>query len=156
MPGDWKQPPSAEEAAKWFVVGFCRCWSMRQWLSSLGMTVANKEQQAEVHAAYPFIPTFWFMTTPIRAIVNAEYPALHRYLDNNRSNPEKLLRAITQVMRLKALDRMRHVRSHADIKELAQSRKEMRVATTQRRQDKKVRESGSRSAWGVCKGTRAR
>ena len=146
------------ELAKWIVIGFARCWVIRQVVEAAGLpAVQTKDDAAKLHAAAPFMPAeLWSYIgksgTPVRAFVSAQWPKLHAYLDLNHGCPEKLARAIPQVERLKSAESRMPVRRTADeAREINKSRQQLRRVTTANMAARAQQLSTQRGAWKVCK-----
>lgn len=148
---------AAEEVALWLVVGFKRSWLLRHVLDACGLVVETKEDAAAMHDRYPFLPAlFWSYvgrsSTPVRALISAEWPRLHAFLDRNANNPEKLKQAPRQIVKLKCLDITRHSVSADDRKAWTKTKRDLRIKEAGLSAARDQRKSHGRSAWNVCKG----
>lgn len=149
---------SAEDAAKWFVVGFTKCWSWYELVSALGLSIQSREDAEALHAAMPFMPPQWHhyeagrRQRPIRAVVAACAPRLHAYLDMHHGKPEKLLAAIPGILKLDIAGRRMAATSEADKKEQRKAIESLKRVEAANKAARRQQLSTQRGAWNVCKG----
>lgn len=141
-----------DEVAKWFVVGFTRCWTLSQVADAAGLGLHQEKDWDQAHKAYPFWPEFWCSKTQVRAVVATEFPSLFRFLDSNAKNPEKLAKAIPQVAKLVSKGKNRRVVDAKEHRELYADRKKLNASTFSYKKSREAHKSHQRSAWNVCKG----
>ena len=147
----------AEEVATWLVVGFKRCWLLREVLDACGLpAVDSPEDAAAMHEKYPFLPALiWSYvgrnSTPVRALVSFEWPRLHQFLDANTTHPEKLALAPKQIVKLRCRDVQRLAQTKEDKKEAARNKYVQNRASASSVVLTNARKSHGRSAWNVCK-----
>lgn len=140
-----------DEVAKWFVVGFTRCWTLNEVANASGLGL-TKDDYSSMNKVYPFWPEFWCSKTQVRAVVATEFPALFRYLDSNAQKPEKLAKAIPQVAKLIAKGKNRRVVDAKEHRELYADRKKSQASNFSYKKSREAYKSHQRSAWNVCKG----
>jgi len=157
METKWPEP---EEVAKWLCVGFKRCMTMGQVMDALGLDFRNGATDVEMHEHYGFWPTpgRWMHPTPVRAFFAANFPRLADYMDRNVKDPEKFVRVIPQLVKLKIKGESLRgtVLSQRERYEVNATKKKVRAATTTTRAIRDQRNSTSRSAWSTCKSSKAR
>lgn len=148
----------SEDLAKWMIVGFTRCWLMRDVLLAAGLPPIDSQEDADsLHAHNQFMPAnYWNYGgkcgTPVRAFIMEQWPKLHAYLDRNHGNAEKLARVIPELVKLKARGvRVKSRHSASDDKEFRQAKLELQRVTTANRAARAQQLSTQRSAWNVCK-----
>jgi hypothetical protein len=142
------------KTAELLIVGYVKAWSMQELISHMGIVDHDALDVDQLHADIPFMPSELFSYrkgTPVRAIVEREWPKLANYLNANSSNPEKLLKAASQVVKLTYKGKRRVVVSNSERNELEKTKQSLRRATTEWAGSNRGRLSNLRGAWNVCK-----
>lgn len=138
--------PSAEEVAKWMLVGFLKCWTIDEVLIAAGVKLTKRNDQVN---EYPFMPFYIRNATPVRAHIHANWPKLAERADKGFRDEAEALRAISFLARQKTKKRAQNLTNNESA--------ELRKDAKEDRADKisgaiyAGRNDVGKSGWRTCK-----
>ena len=143
------------EVARLLILGYLKHRSMLWLAEESGIKMPHRTQR-EVHHGIAWLPNDVFDWIPvksreIRPFVSHEWPKLSAYLIANGADAERMERCAHQVVRLRCVGKRIEVRSAADTKDAAASRRNERAIHAANRAARKQQLSTQRGAWNVCK-----
>lgn len=142
-----------KKAAEYFVVAWCKDWSLGQYMNAVfeGMHYDELgDAVAVATAAYPWMPErFEHYGRPVREFVSRSYPKLNAWLWD-RPDDLARLKCAEQVCKLRPRATAGRV-AESDRLDMAEASKAMKQSTTSYRASRDAFRTGQRSAWNVCK-----
>lgn len=143
-----------KKAAEYFVVAWCKDWSIGQYLRVIEVLVSDdvdwNDVEAKVNAAYPWMPRMSRQYgNSVRAFVGSAYPKLSAWLFSRATDIDRL-KCANQIERLKPPSALPKV-SDSDRAEMKAAGKDERQATASYRLARASFKTHQRSAWNVCK-----
>lgn len=144
-----------KNAAEYFVVGWCKDWSIGQYLRYVGALTGDgdvdwTEIEAKVSDAYPWMPSMARQyTNSVRTFVGSAYPKLSAWLFSRATDIDRL-KCAPQIERLKPPAKLAKV-SDSDRAEMKAAVKDERQSTASYRLSRAAFQTCQRSAWHVCK-----
>lgn len=152
-----------QRAAEYFVVGWCKDWSMLDYLFTIFEAPIHKDDKTQrigemlskAKENFPWLPAnlaLYVSGTRMRTFVGGSYPKLSGWLFQQESDVARL-RCAAQIQRLKppALKHALRKVADADRKEMRASSSAMRQAQSSYRLSRDAFKTHQRSAWNVCK-----
>lgn len=136
--------PLDVQAAEWLIFGFKKSWSMNM------LSIRLWEVGGGIH--FDFMPTskYWYGQCPVRGFVEQNYPNLAKFLDT--APVEKQIKAAAQIVKLRPkVDRPSGSVTKDERREIAASKKDLRISTTSYRQSREIFKSHSLHNWNICK-----
>lgn len=146
-----------KNAAEYFVVAWCKDWSIGQYLRVVGVLADGvdgaddwRKIEAQVTELYPWMPSMARQyANSVRTFVGAAYPKLSAWLFSRASDIDRL-KCAPQIERLKPPSKLAKV-SDKDRVEMKAATKDARQATDSYRLSRASFQTHQRSAWNVCK-----
>lgn len=146
---------SAEQAAKYLVVGWCKRWSLMLYVETIlgrkvGVIGDWDAFADEVRRAYPWMPVnAHHYTRDVREYVGGMWPKLSAWLFSRKDDASRLGCA-GEVQKLRAKARAAKV-GDEDRKEMKIAGRDGRIAAASYRMSRDAFKTNQRSAWNVCK-----
>lgn len=149
-----------KQAAEYFIVGWCKDWSVMDYLRFVGVPmpapnhiIEGKEWDAIeqlVSSNFPWMPKHARQySTKIKTFVGCSYPKLSTWLFDRNSDVERL-KCASQIEKLRSPERIKKVSDQDRIEMKASSRDE-KQASASYRLSRAAFQTNQRSAWNVCK-----
>lgn len=142
------------KAAEFFVVGWCKDWTLGQYLRFIeainGDEVDWDTLVPQITAQYPWLPTLGKQyANSVRSFVGSAYPKLSSWMLSRISDVERL-KCAAQVERLRPPCRLSKV-SDSDRVEMKSACRDERQASASYKLSRDSFKTHQRSAWNVCK-----
>lgn len=143
----------AHKAAEFFVVGWCKEWTLGQYLryvGALGDGDNFDDVVDKVTACYPWMPRLGRQyKNTIRSYVGSAYPKLSGWLFSRNTDIDRL-KCAAQIEKLRPAGRLPMVRD-SDRAEMKEAGRDEKQASMSYRLSREAFKSHQRSAWNVCK-----
>ena len=144
----------AHKAAEFFVVGWCKDWTLGQYLRYVeaieGNDVDWDELVPKVIGCYSWMPTLGKQyKSTVRSFIGSAYPKLSAWMFSRKTDIERL-KCAAQIEKLRPPLRLAMV-SDADRIEMKSATRDEKQASASYRLSRASFKTHQRSAWNTCK-----